>query len=124
MAYPVEVRQVGAQTTAVVRRRARSSELSRVVPQACGEVWSFIQSSGLPCAGGMTPLSLDGEINLEMGAEVGELFAVDGEVVCSSLPAGLAATTVHMGPYERLGEAHSAIRRWCTENGCALAGPN
>ncbi len=48
MEYQIEVKQVAAQPTAVVRRRARLEELSVVVPQACGEVWAFIRSPGLP----------------------------------------------------------------------------
>ena len=48
MEYQIEVKRVEAQTTAVVRRRTRLEELSTVVPQACGEVWAFIRSPGLP----------------------------------------------------------------------------
>jgi effector-binding domain-containing protein len=44
-------------------------------------------------------------------------------VVASVLPAGQAATTVHRGPYDRLGDAHRAIRTWCAKNGHDLAGP-
>jgi effector-binding domain-containing protein len=32
------------------------------------------------------------------------------------------ATTVHFGPYQRLGDAHAAIRQWCAEQGHALMG--
>ena len=34
------------------------------------------------------------------------------------------ATVVHMGLYQRLSEAHAAVRRWCAEHRYALAGPN
>jgi effector-binding domain-containing protein len=33
------------------------------------------------------------------------------------------ATTVHLGPYQKLGEAHGAIKEWCARNGYALASP-
>ena len=120
MEYQVEVRTVESQTTAVVRRRARPSELAEVVPRACGEVWAFIRSAGLPHPGQNLALYLNGEGDLECGVEVAEPFAGDGSVVCSSTPAGLVATAAHWGPYDRLHEAHEAIRNWCAAQGHQL----
>jgi effector-binding domain-containing protein len=124
MPYQVHVRHVASQTTAVVRCRAKPSELSQVVPAGCGEVWAFVRSAGLPRPGRNLALYLDGEINLEVGAEMDQPFTGNDRVVCSSTPAGLVATTVHLGPYHRLGDAHDAIVKWCSANGHALAGPN
>ena len=59
-----------------------------------------------------------------MGVEVGAPFEGSDGVLCSELPGGLVATTMHLGPYDRLGEAHDALHRWCRENGHALAGPS
>jgi effector-binding domain-containing protein len=39
-------------------------------------------------------------------------------------PAGTVACTVHMGAYQRLGDAHAAIRAWCAQQQRAFAGPN
>jgi effector-binding domain-containing protein len=124
MQYQVRIEQVPAQTTAVVRRRAAPGELARVVPQGCGEVWAFVRSAGLQHPGRHLALYLDGAINLEVGVEVARPFTGDGNVVCSATPAGSVATTVHLGPYQRLGEAHAAIRKWCADNGHALSGVN
>jgi effector-binding domain-containing protein len=122
--YQVHVERAEAQPTAVVRCRARPDELAVVVPRGCGEVWAFIRSAGRPRPGRHLALYLDGEINLEVGVEVDQPFAGDGRVVCSNTPAGMVATAVHMGPYDRLGGAHAAIVRWCSENGHVPAGPN
>jgi effector-binding domain-containing protein len=124
MEYQVAIKQVEPQLTAVVRRRAGLSELSQVIPQACGEVWAFFRSSGLPHPGRNLALYFDDQINLESGVEVDQPFASDKGVFCSSTPAGQVATTTHFGPYERLGEAHNAIRKWCADHGHALVGPN
>jgi effector-binding domain-containing protein len=123
MDYHVEAKRVESQTTAVVCFSAKAAELSTKIPQACGEVWTFIRSAGLPQPGRHVALYLDGVINIECGAEVGQPFQGNGRVVCSHTPAGLAATTVHIGPYNRLGEAHKAIVKWCSDNGHTLAGP-
>lgn len=124
MEYLVEVRDIQARTTAVVRRRASLAELARVVPDGCGEVWAFIRSSGLPHPGRNLALYLDDAISLEVVVEVTEPFVGTDLVTCSSTPAGTVASTQHVGPYERLGEAHKAIRRWCADQGHVLAGPN
>ena len=42
----------------------------------------------------------------------------------SLTPAGEVATAAHFGPYNRLNEAHEAIRQWCVDNGRKPAGPN
>ena len=109
---------------AVVRRRAGSQELSRVVPECCGLVWSALRSQRIAGAGRHVAVYLDCEINLEVGVEMDGPFSGCGEVVASALPAGTVATAVHFGPYNRLGGAHRAIVDWCAKNGYALAGPN
>jgi effector-binding domain-containing protein len=124
MPYQIQIAQVPSQITAVVRRRASLGELAKVVPQACGEVWNFVRAAHLPNPGRHLALYLDCEINLEVGVEVAEQFTGDDQVICSSIPAGRVATAVHIGPYNRLHEAHTAIRKWCADNGHTLAGPN
>jgi effector-binding domain-containing protein len=124
MEYQIQVLHVPPQPTAVIRFRAAPHELSRAVPQACGEVWSFARAAGLPRPGRHLAVYLDCAINLEVGAEMSQPFAGDGRVVCSNTPAGLAATTVHWGPYQRLGEAHQAVVRWCAANGFTPTGVN
>jgi effector-binding domain-containing protein len=124
MNYTVTVEQVEPHPTAIVRRRARPEELSTVVPQACGEVWQYAREDGLPGPGRNLALYLDGETNLECGVEVAGIFAGNGRVIPSSTPAGIAATTMHLGPYDRLGAAHEAIGAWCKERGLEFAGPS
>jgi effector-binding domain-containing protein len=124
MAYDVRLEQLAARPLAVVRRRASSAELSKVVPDACGTVWAALRAQQISGAGRHVAVYLDGQINLEVGVELDAPFARAGEVVASATPAGAVATTVHLGPYGRLGEAHRAICDWCAGHGHALAGPN
>jgi effector-binding domain-containing protein len=124
MEYDVRLEHVNSRPLAVVRRRASSQQLSRVVPEACGAVWNVVRAQQIKGAGRHVAVYLDGEINLEVGVELDTPFAGHGEVVSSATPAGAVATTVHFGPYDRLHEAHRAIREWCANHGYALAGPN
>jgi effector-binding domain-containing protein len=125
MEYQVQLVQAAPQLTAVVRCRARVQDLSKVVPQLCGEVWQFAKTAGLPRPGRHVALYLQDqeERDIEVGAEVWATFTGDGRVVCSSLPTGAVARVEHFGPYSRLGDAHAAVRQWCAAQGHALAGP-
>ena len=122
MRYQVELTRSKPITTAVVRSRVSAKELAQFVPAACGEVWSFIRSAGLPRPGRHLALYLDAQGSVEVGAEVSEPFAGNARIHCSQLPAGRVVTTVHFGPYGRLADAHTAIRQWCAEHGHRCSG--
>jgi effector-binding domain-containing protein len=116
MHYQVALETVPPIPTAVIRESVPAAELSKFVPAACGEVCTFARTAGLPKPGRHTALYLP-ECVVEVGAEVSEPFTGNDRVVFSQLPGGRVATTTHFGPYQRLGEAHAAIRQWCEENG-------
>ena len=124
MEYDVRLEQFGSRPLAVVRRRAKPQELSKVVPDACGVVWAALRSHQIAGAGRHVAVYLDGQINLEVGVELDAPFAGAGEVVASATPPGPVATTTHFGPYGQLHGAHEAILRWCRDHGHALAGPS
>lgn len=119
----VRIKKSAGSPLAVVRRRASRDELTRVVPEACGIAWNLAKARGIAC-GRLVALYLDDQINLEVGVELDTPIVGDGDLVASSTPAGTVASTVHYGPYNRLGEAHRAVRDWCEENGYRLTGPN
>jgi effector-binding domain-containing protein len=124
MKYDIRLEQVSSRPLAVVRRRAGLQELSKVVPAACGTVWSVVRAQQIPGAGRHVAVYLDAQINLEVGVELEAPFGGHGEVVGSATPAGTVAATTHFGPYGLLHEAHDAIRLWCRNHGHAVAGPN
>ena len=124
MSHAVVFQQVGSCPLAVVRRRAAQRELSTVVPAACGHVWTALKTHNVTGAGRHVALYLDGAINLEVGVEITGAFSGAGDVVRSATPAGPVATVAHIGPYDRLDQAHQAIREWCQAHGHACAGPS
>lgn len=108
---------------AVVRRQARTSELSKIVPESCGVVWSWLRSRQLR-GGRHVAIYWDGTIRLEVGVEMIDAIPDGGDVVRSATPAGRTASVVHLGPYNQLGTAHQAVREWCSTHNLQLAGPN
>lgn len=122
MSYPIELTHSQPILTAVIRGRVPAGELAQFVPAACGEVWVFVRAACLPRPGRHVALYLDCEGSVEVGAVVSEPFAGNARVHCSQLPAGRVATAVHFGPYQRLGEAHAAVRAWCARQGHRYSG--
>lgn len=123
MTPAVRIEQLAARPIAVLRVRVQRHELSRVVPQSMGVVWNILRDAGVR-GGRNVAVYLDGAITLDVGVECDVPVPSDGRLIASSTPAGLVATATHMGPYERLDEAHGAIRTYCKANGHAFAGPN
>jgi effector-binding domain-containing protein len=124
MEYEVRLEASASRPLAVVRRRASAQELPRVVPEACGTVWNVVRAQQIAGAGRHIAIYWDGQINLDVGVELLAPFGGHGEVVDATTPAGTVATTVHLGPYNRLLEAHRAICQWCAQHGHSPAGPN
>lgn len=127
MAYAVRTETVAASPIAAVRRRAAAGQLSAVVPEGCGTVWKALKAMGITGAGRHVAVyrgAPGGMIDVEVGAEVREPFAGDGEVVCSATPAGDVATVTHFGPYGQLGAEHRAVRDWCAANRGTFSGEN
>jgi len=62
------------------------------------------------------PGSEGGPILCDFGVEVTRTFEAAGEVYATETPAGEAAVAVHRGPYNRMNQAHDAIRKWMAAN--------
>jgi effector-binding domain-containing protein len=119
----VEIRRLGSVPVAVICRQARASELARIVPECCGQVWDAVRAQKVK-AGRHVAIYWDGSIRLEVGVELYGSFVESGDVVCSATPAGSVASATHFGPYGGLGAAHDAVRTWCREHHHQLAGPS
>ena len=119
----VQFQQLQSIPLAVVRRQARQSELSRLVPELCGVVWNAIRAQQAK-AGRNVALYWDSTIRLEVGVELLGPFTDQGEVVHSATPAGPVASATHLGPYGTLSAAHNAVHQWCQANNRKLAGPS
>jgi effector-binding domain-containing protein len=120
--YAIELVRLEAAPLAVVRRRARPPELSRLVPEGCGLVWRAVRAQQAK-AGRHVAVYWDDTIRLDIGVELLGAFDEVGEVVRSATPGGLVARTVHFGPYTDLGAAHDAVHDWALRQGRTLAGP-
>ena len=59
------------------------------------------------------------ETGMRVAAHSGEWAASksEGDVLAEILPGGLAAVTIHSGPYDKLQAAYAALEEWIAVNG-------
>jgi effector-binding domain-containing protein len=118
--YEIDVQSVSASIIASVRRRVTWNEIGQVILPMFGEVYAFLDESGLGGRGHNVALYHGANAvgaELEAGVQLGEPFTATGSVACSRTPAGRAAHAVHFGEYHLLGQTHEALIHWLEAQG-------
>ena len=123
MPVSVNVQTVQPRKLAAVRREVAAGAVGSAWGPALGKVWEFIRGQpGLRTDGHniflyQHPTQPGMPILCDFGVEVTRTFEPAGEVYATETPAGEAAVVVQRGPYDRMNEAHDAIRKWMAANG-------
>ena len=136
MNYAISLCEVESSYLAAVQATVTHQTLGATIMQILGsnKVYKFIKQAGLEKAGHNVIVykndqqkvlgNFTKEFVIEVGVQVAAPFEGDGVVICSSTPQGQAVTTLHIGPYDRLGQAHTAIMDWAKANHQPLTGRN
>lgn len=90
-----------------------------------GQVFSAMTRQGRPPTG--PPFARyhhleDDQFVVQAGFPVADPVEPDGDVHHAVLPGGQAATTIHVGPYDEIEPAYTALTSWVTEHGGEPAG--
>jgi effector-binding domain-containing protein len=124
----VNAQTVHPRKLAAVRREVAPGAVGSAWGAALGKVWPFIRSQpGLWIDGHNIflyhhPVQRGAPIVCDFGVEVTRTFETQGEVYATETPGGEAAVATHRGAYNRMNEAHDAIREWMTANQRESAG--
>ena len=114
MDYDIRSIELDSVHTAVVRGRVPMDDISTWLPAAYDEVFGLLGRRGIIPAG--PPFARydlhGGTFEIEAGAPVASWVVAEGRVQPSSLPGGTAAVTTHIGPYDQLGDAVTALTAW------------
>ena len=126
MSYEITLEIASPLILAAARTSVPAGGVAAVWRPALDKVWAFLRADQMPNAGLNVFLyhhpDHPGEaMTVDFGVQVLNRFDDQGGLICVATPSGQVAQTVHVGPYSGLGEAHSAIRRWCRENQRQLA---
>ncbi len=124
--YEFKIEQIKPQPAMTIRFRvADSSEISAKYGEAFGQLVGHIASEGGQIAGApfgrYHSFTKDG-IEIEAGIPVAKIVEEKGNIKPTELPGGNAITTIHMGGYKELGNAHNAMQRWVKEQGHKTTG--
>jgi effector-binding domain-containing protein len=116
----IELNHTIPRTTAVVRARVPMRDLPGFLSHAFAAVAEALARQGVHVTG--PPLALyrsvpAGAVDVEAGFPVAAEVAPEGDVQPSSLPGGDAAETVHIGPYETLGDTYRDMCEWMERHG-------
>jgi len=118
--YEIESRNLAEQDTAVEYTTLAVTEIGPWLGKAFGEVASYLARKGAGPAGmpfaRYHPTS-DNRFDVEAGFPASTPTGGEGEVEPSDLPGGLAAVTVHIGPYDAMEPAYEALRTWVQTHG-------
>jgi effector-binding domain-containing protein len=124
--YDVVVEIARPELVAAVRATIPLSDIPRTWKPALDRVWAFLKARRDLNAGHNLflyhhPADRHEAMNIDFGVQVARPFEPEGDVRCIETPAGEVAKTVHVGPYDRLGDAHHAIHNWCAANNRKIA---
>jgi effector-binding domain-containing protein len=114
MKYDVVVETAQAELVAAVRATVPISDIARAWKPALDQVWAFLKSAGeLNPRHNLFlyhhPERRNEPMNIDFGVQVACSFEAAGGVRCIETPTGEVATTVHVGPYDRLGAVTDQI---------------
>jgi effector-binding domain-containing protein len=126
MKYEVVVEAAQAELVAAVRDTVPIPEIARACRPALDHVWAFLKANSELRPGHNLFLYHHQErpnepMNIDFGVQVARPFERAGDIRCVETPAGEVAKTVHIGPYDRLPEAHSALHAWCRSHNRRIA---
>ncbi len=122
----VEVLQLVAQPTLIVRASVLVADLPEAVGDRTAVLSDFLRSRGIrPTGPPFVRYHTFGETetDFELGVPIAEPVVGEGRVAGGELPAGLVATTWHVGPHDRLGEAYRRIGAWLRGHGRVARSP-
>jgi effector-binding domain-containing protein len=120
MAYEVEIQQLDPQPAATVRTTTTPKQIGATLAESLGEIRQYLERTGTTPSG--PPFARyhvyeRDSIDMEAGQPVSQPVTGEGRVQSSELPGGPAAAVWHVGPYNKLFRAWSAIQAWMKENG-------
>jgi len=126
MDYTITIKELPSQVIAGSRLTVPPAEIGQHFGREMGRIMGLLGRLGVACVGAPVCLyySYDEEaVDMEVGVPVSGTFAEAEGVHATELPAGSAAVTTHVGPYEQLGGAWEALMGWVQSHGHEQAGP-
>lgn len=135
MAYKIWIENARRRELAVVSGRANADTIGQEIGARVEQLYEYLRATPGATTGHNVVVYHDDTsaprafvsdrgIPIDVGVECVLPPGNGNGVRASTTPEGLVATTEHVGPYDRLADAHVAVREWCKANGWSIAGTN
>lgn len=124
MTHDIHLATLQRQPAAVVEARVTLDGIGDFIGAAFGEVLTVLGQQALaPTGPPFGRYHFDGDgVDVAAGFPVEGPVASSGRVAPDELPGGIAAYTIHVGPYETVASAHTDITAWLCDNGYTAVG--
>src|SRR5262245_40283696 len=127
MSYEFHVLEIAERPLMAIHDQARGAELPQKIIGNLDKVWPYLRASGAKTEHNVVVYRAydrtTGMMTIDVGVQVDSALPGDGTIVPITTPGGLVATTVHIGPYHKLGDASSALHEFCRTHDHPIAGP-
>jgi effector-binding domain-containing protein len=120
MSYEPRIETREARSTAVVHTTVPMSGIGEALSSIFSEVVGYLGRVGaMPLEAFARYTIHDGgtEVDIEAGFSTTGSIRPEGRIETGSLPGGEVATVLHVGPYDRVGEAYEAVEAWLEKTG-------
>lgn len=126
MEYRIVTHHLEPRAIVSIRDRRKQDDLPGFLTAAFPELLGRLRLLGVAPSG--PPFVIYHEfgtqgIDAEASVPIGEPVAAAGKIESRVLPAMTVARTVHLGPYEQLSDAYTAVSNWIRSHGYEIAGP-
>lgn len=126
--HEIVTRHEGARPALVMTAKLDVPQIPTWIGGAFGTVAAEAARAGLAIAGPpfarYRPLDdTHTEFEVEAGFPVDRAEEPTGDARLITLPEGMVAATLHIGPYEEMGPAYEAINTWLEGQGAIAQGP-
>lgn len=115
-----------AQPVLAIRRRVPPEGLQPALAECLPAVFAHCQGHQIALAGPPFTRYLEmshGHFTIEVGMPVARVATSEGEIAARELPGGSVAVAIHSGPYQLLGDTHTAVEAWVRAQGLEPSGP-
>ena len=127
MNYEFRVLQTPERQLMAIHDQARGGELPRKIRGNLDKVWTYLRANSAKTDHNVVVYRdfdrAAGVMTIDVGVQVESALPGNGGVVPVTSPGGLVATTVHLGPYDKLGDASSALHEFYRTHDHPIAGP-
>lgn len=126
MTYDITPREVPDQPIVSIREHVAQSAMPAFIGRSFAELYRHLGAQGVAPVGepfviyhAFGPDAIDAEVCVSIAGDIATSERIEARV----LPATTVAETLHVGPYDALGNAYSALDDWVATHGMETAGP-